>query len=187
MAAKPLPSPEVLRQLLRYEPETGKLFWRKRKVELFPSDRACNSWNARYAGQEALFKIEEYGYRRGMIFGRMHLAHRVIWAMHNDRWPAAQVDHVNGDRLDNKIENLREATPQENSCNRRSHRNGTSRFLGVYHHKVTGKWAATIASKGNVLHLGLFSSEREAAIAYDTAARDKHGAFAHLNYQEPAQ
>ena len=77
--------PEVVRRLLRYCPEAGKLFWRERTEDLFSDGRhsaahICARWNKRYAGQEAFTALDN-GYRKGAIFNNPHRAHRVIWAI----------------------------------------------------------------------------------------------------------
>lgn len=118
MAKSDLPTPDELRQLLRYEPETGKLFWRERPVSFFPDQRAANSWNSRYAGKPALNCPDRYGYTHGQIFARRTYAHRVIWAMHNGEWPNL-IDHIDGDLQNNRLENLRnvdQTTNMRNSC-----------------------------------------------------------------------
>src|ERR1041384_5937819 len=97
MAESQLPSIEHLRQILRYEPETGKLYWLERPVSMFvggpytPSRRAA-SWNARCAGKEAFTYVNSAGYRTGAVDNYLLLAHRVIWALVNGYWPD-RVDH----------------------------------------------------------------------------------------------
>ena len=119
MPKRELPSPELLRKLLRYEPETGKLFWRKRPPDMFPRESRGLSWNTRYAGAEAFKDKHERGYKRGSIFGKTFRAHRAIWAMVHGHWPPEDVDHINGDTSDNRLENLRAVSRQENLKNQR--------------------------------------------------------------------
>lgn len=181
MATKPLPSPDVLRQLLRYEPETGKLFWKVRDRAWFPSGRAHSSWNARYAGAEAFIKKESFGHLVGCVLGKLYKAHRVIWVIVHGEEPAGMIDHVNRDPGDNRANNLRIATYQQNSFNSTKRRGATSKFRGVYFHRVTGKWAATIRDGSTHRHLGLFDTEERAAMAYDSIAVNAHGDFASMN------
>jgi len=103
--------------------------------------------------------------------GRSLSMHRAIM----DCPPDKEIDHINHNMLDNRRSNLREASHQENCCNRRKHRDNTSGFKGVYWHTSGGKWAASI-------HLGMFATKEEAARAYDEAAKIIHGEFAHLNF-----
>jgi len=106
-----MPDPEVLRNLLKYDPESGKLYWKERGIELFehcgnPSQQ-MNAWNAQYVGKEALATVQDaWGCLSGEIFNRKMRASRVIWAMTYGEWPEADVMHRNGDPTDNRIENL---------------------------------------------------------------------------------
>ncbi len=187
MAAKPLPSQEVLRQLLRYEPETGKLFWRERSADQMKcSDPrgagwAANQWNSRNAGKEAFTSTDPSGYRHGKISGRLYQAHRVIWKLVYGVDPEV-IDHANRVTGDNRIENLRNCTVADNSRNYPK-RNNTSNYRGVSWVKRDQAWAARISDgKGGKISLGNHANEVEAARAYDRAARIRHGDFAILNF-----
>lgn len=189
MAKKPLPTPETLRQLLRYEPETGKLFWRERTPDLF-EDRdhsalhSCAAWNAKWAGKEAFTSLNSWGHKRGRIFGISVKAHRVAWAIFYGEWPDGEIDHVNGDPGDNRIDNLRIVSSQQNKWNRGSRPGSLSRFVGVSR-SASGKWFGQINVNGKFHYLGTFETEEEAARARDAAALQHHGRFARLNF--PAQ
>lgn len=91
------------------------------------------------------------------------------------------VDHINGDRLDNRRENLRLASRSENLRNRSSTPGSRSRFKGVHRCPSTGQWAAKLSIKGRVIWLGRHDTEEAAARAYNAAALKHHGAFARLN------
>ena len=91
------------------------------------------------------------------------------------------VDHINGDGLDNRKANLRLCTHSENLLNR-SPRRGTSIYKGVYWHNKDRRWTATISKDGKRRRIGGFTSEIEAAKAYDKAAKELHGEFARLNF-----
>lgn len=173
-------SAEELRKLLRYEPETGKLFWLPRPADMFASVRDANAWNARFAGSEAFISTDKDGYRRGAIFCRRHFAHRIIWLFVYGEWPVEQIDHINGDTSDNRLENLREATRSENSMNQRRPSNNTSGFKGVYWHKKRHEWRAAIQVYGVKKHLGVFNSAEDAYDAYVSAAKVHHGAYARV-------
>jgi len=185
MAIKTLPEQEVLLQLLRYEPDTGKLFWLERGVEFFENGvgqytagRAAAVWNARFAGAEAFTALSR-GYPYGQIFNTKYLAHRVIWKMHTGEDPDDVIDHVSGRITDNRIENLRAASQTQNArSSRRAH--GKSRFKGVYVARG-GKFGARIAVNGKTIHLGTFLTEEDAARAYDIAAVQHHQDFAMTN------
>jgi len=171
---------------LRYEPETGKLFWKERTPDLFAEtskdpERRCVAWNARDAGTEAM-TAQRQGYCVGAVLGQSVLAHRVAWAMMTGQWPSDQVDHINGARSDNRWHNLRAATSAENARNRSSNNASTSKFLGVSWATRQNRWHAQIGSGGVRLHLGFFISETDAATAYDAAAAARYGEFARLNF-----
>lgn len=94
------------------------------------------------------------------------------------------VDHQNGNTLDNRRSNLRVATASENAMNRSKAVATSSQYRGVT--RVRNKWQAIITAGGRQTYLGMYSSEAEAAKAYDLAAVRIHGAFAKLNFNEPA-
>lgn len=180
MADKILPTPEQLRELLRYEPETGKLYWKPRPAELFKDKRSHGAWNARYAGKEAFTAISNQGYRCGRVFDRKHQAHRVSWAVHYGEWPRAEIDHVDNDRRNNRIGNLREATRSENMRNRGIENKNKSGYKGVSWCKQNRKWVARIGVDGKSIWLGRFSDIQDAANAYKTAAKEAFGEFANF-------
>ena len=91
------------------------------------------------------------------------------------------VDHIDGDRHNNNHENLRYATRSENSRNMKKHSDGSSIYKGVSLDKKSGKWRAQIYKPGSSQHLGYFTSEREAAEAYNTSASELHKEYAKLN------
>jgi len=168
--AKDLPTPDELRKLLSYDPETGVLTRR--------------GWNA---GKEAGW-LNGNGYLRICINYRQLYAHRVAWAMTYGHWPLGQIDHINCDRADNRLENLRDTTTSENLCNRASGTSGsTSKFLGVHfdsRSKRRKRWVAAIARQGKRRTIGFYLTEEEAARARDAVAIEWHGEFASLNFKK---
>lgn len=172
---KELPSPYDLRKLLRYEPDTGKLFWLSRGADK-------PQWNARYEGKEAFTCVNTCGHKMGGIWGKSYYAHRVIWAMQTGEWPNKLIDHKDMDPSNNKWGNLREATQSENGKNRKPAKRGTSKFLGVCWDKRRNRWIASIQSNGARKHIGYYDCEVKAAKAYDAAAIKLHGVFARPNF-----
>lgn len=179
MAKSRLPSPETLRQLLRYEPETGKLFWLPRPCEMFATSRAFGLWNTRFAGQEAFTAVNNNGYRHGKVFGIGLLASRVIWAMQTGAWPVALVDHRDTDRSNNRWGNLRAATYSENGKNQRRSKVNKG-FKGVDWDRRAKKWRAQICTDRRKKFLGYHESPEAAHAAYCAAAIALHGEFARM-------
>jgi hypothetical protein len=97
------------------------------------------------------------------------------------------VDHINGDRLDNRRSNLRLATRSQNTRNRKGNKNSISGYKGVGWHARCRKWQAAIKTDDKQLYLGLFDAPEDAARAYDAAARNLHGPFAKVNFPEEAK
>lgn len=113
---------------------------------------------------------------------KKYQAHRLAWLFEYGRFPSEEIDHIDGNRSNNRIENLREASRTRNSYN--SPARGKSRFKGVYLHSQNGNWIARIKEHRKTFHIGVFQSEEEAARAYDAEARRRQGEFARLNFRE---
>ena len=111
-------TPSELHQFLEVNFEDGLLYWKKRDKELFTSDRSANVWNAKHAGKQAFTANHVSGYKHGLILRKPYLAHRVIYALKHGEWPN-YIDHINGDRIDNRLTNLRSVIRTQNSCNAR--------------------------------------------------------------------
>lgn len=166
-----------LDELLFYSPETGEFAWKERPRELFVTDGECHRWNRRYAGQPT-FQTKSHGYRHGTIFYRTESAHRVAWALVHGEWPADQIDHIDGDRANNRIGNLRCVSVLENGRNARRSIKNRSGHTGIYPHGH-GKWRARISVHRKCLSLGVFNTLEEAITARKRA--DKHYGF-HPNH-----
>jgi hypothetical protein len=182
---KKLPEPNTIRNLLRYEADAGLLFWKPRGRNFFKSDRDHKIWNTRYAGKEAFSYVCRFGYKKGAIFGNTFQAHRIAWILHFGEEPKLFLDHIDGDRSNNKISNLREATRSQNQSNRKPNKNSKSKYLGVFMGRKS--WFSRIEKNGKSVYLGQFSLEEDAASAYDMAAILVHGSFARLNFPENKQ
>ncbi|WPZ30721.1 HNH endonuclease signature motif containing protein [Sulfitobacter sp. OXR-159] len=168
-------SPHILRVLLRYEAETGKLYWRERKADLFSGknpERAKNVWNAHHAGQEAFLIRHKHGYLCGTVFKKRLLAHRVIWALVNGEWPADQIDHINGVRSDNRIVNLRSVSRSENMKNQKRPSDNSSGHTGVYWFAQTSRWTAQITKNRKTICLGYFKDLDQAVAARKKAEQE---------------
>jgi len=166
---KSLPSVELLRQLLEYDPETGILTWKPRPVEMFAEgsrqERTCIIWNKRFAGKTAMNTSLPNGYLTGGLLKKTTYAHRAAWAIFYGEWPRQDIDHINGDRQDNRIENLRSVSRSENMRNCGMLKTNTSGTTGVSFNGKLQKWAASIQVDKKSIYLGLFSSIEEAQAA----------------------
>lgn len=177
------PTVEMLRDLLRYDPETGRLFWRQRWPEIFASGGsggqkgACARWNAQHAGQETFLSVGKHGYKQACIFDFPYLAHRVIWAMQTGSWPEAEVDHRNCTKTDNRWKNLRAASTGQNQHNKMRQSNSTTRVKGVHFRKDRQKWHAQITVDWKKVHVGYFATKEEAAAARAKMVSELHGEF----------
>ena len=97
---------------------------------------------------------------------------------HYGEWPKEFLDHINGIRDDNRIENLREATNQQNQFNRKSKKDSSSQYKGVSWYKLSKKWRAGYQHKSKLYHIGLYETEEEAAEAYRKATEHLHKEYA---------
>lgn len=121
------------------------------------------------------------GYIRFKYLGRYYLLHRLIFYYHHGYMPKF-VDHINRDKLDNRIENLRECpTKGHNTINSKPRSDNTSKYKGVTWHKNVGKWHCSVFKGGKRYYVGIFDTPEEAAIAYNTKAIELFGEFAYLN------
>jgi len=123
------------------------------------------------------------GIRRRIFFSpfpQKFVAARIIFLWHNGYLPKF-VDHIDRNPANDKIENLREATPSQNAKNCTSAKNSSSKYLGVSFHKMTGKWQAKAGLNYKAKYLGLYINEVDAAKAYNKFAEENYGEFANLN------
>ena len=158
---------EEARQLFSYNPDTGDLTW-----------RVSRGARAR-AGNAVGWKNGE-GYLRTSVNRKRYLTHRLAWLIHYGSWPRDFIDHINGDRSDNRLVNLREASRAENGRNRGANRNNTSGYKGVSWHKANRRWVAQVYSEAGNRHLGCFNTPEEAHAAYCAAAVELYGEFANF-------
>lgn len=159
MSKKELPSPELLRQLLRYEPDTGKLYWKERTS------------NRVKVGDQA-GTVAANGYIVISIFNKLFYAHRIAFAIFYKKWPTLSIDHKDGIKTNNSIKNLREAGNLQNARNCSLQKNSNKFGLGVRF--KNNKWLARIMVNYKEIHLGTFDSLDD-AIAARKAAEAKYG------------
>lgn len=154
-------------ELFSYDEDSGELRWKVRRNPAKVGDVVGSVFNN--------------GYRYTSIDGKKFLVHRIVWAMLYGNSPECDIDHMNGNRLDNRKMNLRLATRSQNLGNRKSI---SGKYKGVSWHKKAQKWSAYIGGsiKSRAInkkrHLGLFDTAEEASAAYMAAAREIYGEFA---------
>ena len=150
-----------LKKRLRYEPETGNFYWIGKPSKRLP------------AGAKAGTQIN--GYIRIHMGGKLYGAHRLAWLYTHGVHPTYQIDHINGNGLDNRIENLREATALENAQNKRkAQKNNSHGNLGITYDKAKKLWRARITLAGTRIYLGKFKTQEQASNAYLQAKAKLH-------------
>ena len=163
---------EALKELINYNPENGELLWRPRPISMFKgggyNSQSLNAkaWNTRYAGKQAFRSKSQSGYFQGGLFDSNYFAHRVIWALHYGEWPSQHIDHINGVRTDNRIENLRVVDDLENARNMARRKGNRSGAQGVWWDQVRRKWQVSIGGKG---YIGYFAELHDAVEARKNA------------------
>lgn len=167
---------KALRESLDYNPETGLLTWKKRPLSHFVDKHAEKRWNTRFCGKKAgsVKRSGQQHYRRVRINGLHFQAHRVALALHLGSWPIDQIDHIDGDGENNRLNNLRIVSSTENNRNRRIQKNNTSGYNGVQWHKKERKWSAHIGINNKDQYLGSFTNIKD-AIDARARANDKYG------------
>lgn len=149
---------------LDYHPDTGVFTWKLKIRNHNIGDIAGNTnWR---------------GYTSIWINGLQYSAHRLAWAICNGSWPSADIDHINENKSDNRICNLRQANRSENMFNRGKNKNNTSGFKGVSFCKYTNKWMAQITLCRKPMKIGRFKTKEEASRAYFEKAKELRGEFA---------
>lgn len=151
-------TPEALKDAIKYDPITG-IFTRRK--------------NGRQIGT-----LKKNGYIEISVGRNRQYAHRAAWAYIHGSWPAASIDHINRDRTDNRIANLRVATPAQNKLNTPPQVNNKSGHKGVFWFARTRKWMTYIDVDHRRIHLGYFTDKNDAIATREAAALRYYGEFA---------
>lgn len=159
----------LLREIFVLDDATGILTWLSRPRSLFADDRAMAIWTTRFLHKAALMCMDGNGYRHGTVFGKNHYAHRVVFALSSGHWPAGLVDHIDGDKTNNRPANLRDVGKSGNAKNAKMYSRNTSGVTGVHWYARKAKWFASIRSEGKLHHLGYFESLDDAVMARSNA------------------
>lgn len=169
-------SRERLVAVVDYDPETGLFTWKERPPHDFKTPQGYSVWRRKCTvGGEAGYS-SGHGYLRITIDETQYYAHRLAWLYACGEWPPDGIDHINGNRSDNRLVNLRPADHTENHRNTRRFRSNTSGVMGVRLTKYS-TWQARIHHKSKLVHLGTFPTMDEAVLA-------RKAAEASLGYHE---
>lgn len=152
-----LPSQQELRAAFEYNPHSGALIWKHRA-------RVRQCTNTRYAGTPALACRSRHGYLEGTFNGQLYAQHRIIWKLVTGEEPD-EIDHINGDRSDNRFVNLRNVSRGLNRLNTKRQSNNTSGVTGVRWLKRERLWRSEIKLGGKTTCLGYFRNFDEAVRA----------------------
>ena len=162
---KALPPLEELQKILSYDPETGVFTWKVRPSKSIVEGSVAGS-------------VDSTGYRKIRLKKKAWLAHRLAWLFGTGKDPGdLTVDHINRDPLDNRLQNLRLATRQQQQCNTGVRLDNKSGFKGVSFSRKRSQWVAYIGLNGKNKNLGWFATKEEAAAAYQEAAASHYGEF----------
>ena len=164
-----MPPVEFFKERLEYDAETGVFTW-------------LGEFNAKRVGRRAGTTIGSRGYRTITIKKRRYYEHRIAWYMVTGEDPTGfEIDHINGDKSDNRFCNLRLATCQANKANCGLSKNNSSGLKGV--HAQGSRGIASITHNRQLIHIGMFKNAKDAAAAYDAKAVELFGEFALTNAQ----
>jgi len=156
---------EYVRSLFHYDPETGVLTWKERPREHFSNSHTWAAMNTRCAGKKVGSRLSKTSsYLSFCLKGKGFLVHRVIWVWVHGENPE-EIDHINGDKADNRLVNLRNVSRGINMMNKAQSKKNTSGVTGVVWHKAARKWTAQIRIDGKNHYLGVFNTVSEASEA----------------------
>lgn len=163
--------------ILNYDEFSGIFKWKHRPINHFTSSKAWACWNARYAGTNAGNKNQN-GYIQIKIDKKLYKAHRLAMLIATGIMPEDEVDHIDGDKSNNKISNLRRATKSQNNHNRTAYKTNSSGLKCVSWKHSTKKYFAYIVINNKSKHLGYFDCPAAASFAYQIAADVRSNDFA---------
>ncbi|MGM8711108.1 HNH endonuclease signature motif containing protein [Enterobacter hormaechei subsp. steigerwaltii] len=154
----------LFNEMLYYNPSNGSLIWKVRRGRIKAGSIAGT--------------VDKDGYSKVMINKKQYYHHRIAWLLHYGYMPESPIDHINTDKLDNRICNLRLVSHKENCRNKRLYANNTTGFKGVCWSKLSQKYTSSICVNGKSIHLGYFNEPSEAHDAYCKAAEKHFGKYA---------
>lgn len=159
----------MLAELITFDVDNSLFWWKERDIKWFkdgPVQTAASAqktWNKRFAGKPALNTLLQIGYLSGTLFQQKIYAHRLVWFCHNGYWPDT-IDHLDGNPINNRIENLSNGTQTDNMRNRSLNFNSPFDVFGVSQ-TPEGRWKARFKRDGKTQHIGHFDTFEEAKAA----------------------
>jgi len=180
----------IIREAMSYDPNTGSMTWLERHVSLFSDSerrtakhKAAN-WNSKHAGKEAFTSIGNHGYRTGTLNQKRLLLHRVAYFKQTGKWPTHLIDHINGNKLDNRWCNIRNVNAAQNVYNRKSF-GETCDYVGVSWNNALKGYMARVHYNGKSHYCGFSKDDPEkVARRRDAKAKELFGEYACLNFPE---
>lgn len=172
-----LPTRKYLLECFIYNPETGDLVWKKRPISHFRNEHVMKVWNSKHSNKIAGTKVS--GYINILIDKVAYRSHRLIWKIIYGEDPNKLIDHINGIRDDNRIENLRLATYSENSRNiNKLTKSNSTGFTGIHYSKRDKRYVVQVRNNtADDRYIGRYYT-LEAAIYYrEKAAKEQYGDF----------
>ena len=183
---------EMAHLLFEYDKEEGGVRWKRRTPDIYKATynpkRECTRFNRKYAGKQVGTAVRRQqctsiGYKpkwkgvgfnfydpsTGVYVVRTYV-HRLVWLMEHGYWPQQPIDHINGNPLDNRVENLRMVDQKTNAQNKAMSRNNTTGYTGVYRTRH-GRYCAAIRTGGKQYYLGTYSTKEAAAEARKLAEK----------------
>ncbi len=161
---KLLPDQELLIEFLKYEPDTGKLFWKPRAEHHFNVKHQQTRWNKLYANKPAFCILDSVGYLRGNLFNKVYATHRIVWKYVYGVDPNV-IDHIDGNKQNNAITNLRDVDTSINGRNRCMNSANTTGCMGVYHYPAKKGYQVSIKDNNKFIYIGWFKNYDEAVAA----------------------
>ena len=156
---------DYIKSIIDYNHKTGSISWKVRPQEHFKTKKAVAVWNGKYSGKTAgCNHTNQNGkqYRLISIDSKRYVEHRVIWFLVTGKLPVNDIDHIDGNGLNNKIKNLRDVTRAENNKNFKLGKRNKSGFIGVHFDKSKGRYKAEIGVNSKTKFIGYFDTAKEA-------------------------